>query len=91
MRDYNKFSSSYEYLKGTKNYLMRLKEDKAVKVKITTISGRLHIDVRNSKDESVYSGNFDNDFSFTLNLEKDKYKVYIITSFHEGSYSFSWE
>ena len=83
------FSAKYSYFQGTRNYKINVNEDKSVKVNITTSKGTLNVKVYDSST-SFYEGNIDSDFSFTLNLNKGKYKVSLTTKEHSGSYSFSW-
>ena len=83
------FSAKYSYFQGTRNYKININEDKEVKVNITTSKGTLSVKVYDSST-SFYEGNIENDFSFTLNLDKGKYKVSLTAKEHSGSYSFSW-
>lgn len=83
------FSSKYGYFKGTRNYQIKIKENKEVKVEVTSKEGTLNIEVYD-KNTSYYEGNIDKDFSFTINLEKGNYNVSIKTVKHSGGYKFSW-
>lgn len=83
------FLAKYSYFQGIRNYAIDFNEDKAVKVNITSSKGTLNVKVYDNSI-SFYEGNIDSDFSFTLNLNKGKYKVILTTKEHSGSYSFSW-
>ena len=83
------FSAKYSYFQGRRNYQININEDKEVKVNITTSKGTLSVKVYDSYT-SFYEGNIENDFSFTLNLNKGKYKVSLTAKEHSGSYSFSF-
>ena len=83
------FSTKYSYFQETRNYKIDVNEDKVVNVNITSSKGTLNVKVYDNST-SFYEGNIDSDFSFTLNLNKGKYKVSLTTKEHSGSYSFSW-
>ena len=83
------FSTKYSYFQETRNYKIDVNEDKAVNVNITSSKETLNVKVYNNST-SFYEGNIDSDFSFTLNLNKGKYKVSLATKEHSGSDSFSW-
>ena len=83
------FSTKYSYFQETRNYKIDVNEDKAVNVNITSSKETLNVKVYNNST-SFYEGNIDSDFSFTLNLNKGKYKVSLTTKEHSGSDSFSW-
>ena len=82
------FLAKYSYFQGIRNYKIDVNEDKAVNVNITSSKGTLNVKVYDNSI-SFYEGNIDSDFSFTLNLNKGKYKVILTTKEHSGSYSFS--
>ena len=83
------FSAKYSYFQETRNYKIDVNEDKAVNVNITSSKRTLNVKVYDNSI-SFYEGNIDSDFSFTVNLNKGKYKVSLTTKEHSGSYSFSW-
>ena len=83
------FLAKYSYFQGIRNYKIDVNEDKAVNVNITSSKGTLNVKVYDNS-VSFYEGNIDSDFSFTLNLNKGKYKVILTTKEHSSSYSFSW-
>ena len=83
------FLAKYSYFQETRNYKIDFNEDKAANVNITSSKGTLNVKVYDNST-SFYEGNIYTDFSFTLNLNKGKYKVILTTKEHSSSYSFSW-
>lgn len=81
--------AQYDYFSGKKEYKIFLKENKTIKVNIISFEGILTIDINNST-QSFYQGNIDKNFDFTINLTNGNYIVNLSSSYHKGSYNFSW-
>lgn len=85
-------NSSHSTFDGTCYYDISLKKDTAINVSFKVEDGKFTCDVSNKDtNESIYSGNIEENMDFVINAPKGDYKITLTGKNHKGSYSFTWD
>ena len=87
----NSISKSYDKFTGKSTFKREFRNETTISVTTTTKSGNLIVKVTNrDTEEEYYSGNFTEDFDFSVNVPSGKYTLYVEGNEHSGSYTLSW-
>lgn len=88
--DSTHISKTYSYFEGSFTHKVSFAKSTDIKVKITTTEGKLFLDISNKNFDNYYSGNFVDNFSFTVTVPEGSYIFTLKANEHSGSYDFSW-
>lgn len=81
---------TYARYNSTESYAVRLSQPGAIAVEVTTQAGTLHLEIAQSGQEPVYTGNLTESDGFTVNVQPGTYAVTVRGENHAGGFRLSW-